>query len=40
MNAMMRYNRNDKKGNEYSFDTKSKQEVAADIVNTIIQYQK
>ena len=28
----------DKKGNEYSFDTKTKQEVAADIVNTIIQY--
>ena len=28
----------DKKGKEYSFDTKTKQEVAADIVNTIIQY--
>jgi phosphopantothenoylcysteine decarboxylase / phosphopantothenate---cysteine ligase len=28
----------DKKGKEYSFDTKSKQDVAADIVNTIIQY--
>ena len=28
----------DKKGNEYSFGTKTKQEVAADIVNTIIQY--
>lgn len=28
----------DRKGNEYSFDTKTKQEVAVDIVNTIIQY--
>jgi phosphopantothenoylcysteine decarboxylase / phosphopantothenate---cysteine ligase len=28
----------DKNGKEYSFDTKPKQEVAADIVNTIIQY--
>jgi phosphopantothenoylcysteine decarboxylase/phosphopantothenate--cysteine ligase len=28
----------DRKGNEYKFDTKTKQEVAADIVNRIIQY--
>lgn len=28
----------DKKGNEYSFGTKTKQQVAEDIVNTIIQY--
>lgn len=28
----------DRKGNEYKFDTKSKQEVAVDIVNTIIQF--
>lgn len=28
----------DKKGNEYNFGIKTKQEVAADIVNTIIQY--
>ena len=28
----------DKKGNEYQFDTKSKKEVAKDIVNTIINY--
>lgn len=28
----------DKKGNEYNFGIKRKQEVAADIVNTIIQY--
>jgi phosphopantothenoylcysteine decarboxylase/phosphopantothenate--cysteine ligase len=27
----------DKKGREYQFDTKSKKEVAKDIVNTIIQ---
>jgi len=30
----------DKQGNEYKFDTKSKKEVAADIINTIIQYKK
>lgn len=30
----------DRNGNEYSFGTKSKREVAADIVNTIIQYKK
>jgi phosphopantothenoylcysteine decarboxylase/phosphopantothenate--cysteine ligase len=30
----------DKHGNEYSFETKSKKEVAADIINTIIQYRK
>jgi phosphopantothenoylcysteine decarboxylase / phosphopantothenate---cysteine ligase len=30
----------DRKGNEYKFDTKSKQAVAADIVNTIIQFEK
>ena len=28
----------DKEGNEYKFDTKSKQLVAADIINTIINY--
>jgi phosphopantothenoylcysteine decarboxylase/phosphopantothenate--cysteine ligase len=28
----------DKKGNEFSFDKKSKKEVARDIINTIIQY--
>lgn len=30
----------DKQGNEYTFETKSKKEVAADIINTIIQYKK
>ncbi len=30
----------DKKGNEYLFETKSKKQVAEDIVNTIIQYRK
>lgn len=30
----------DKQGNEHQFDTKSKKEVAADIINTIIQYKK
>jgi phosphopantothenoylcysteine decarboxylase/phosphopantothenate--cysteine ligase len=30
----------DAKGNEYPFSTKSKRDVAADIVNTIIQYRK
>jgi phosphopantothenoylcysteine decarboxylase / phosphopantothenate---cysteine ligase len=30
----------DKNGGEYLFDTKSKKDVAADIVNTIIQFKK
>ncbi len=30
----------DRTGKEYSFDTKTKQEVAVDIVNTIIQFKK
>ena len=30
----------DRRGNESAFDTKSKQHVAADIVNTIIEYRK
>jgi phosphopantothenoylcysteine decarboxylase / phosphopantothenate---cysteine ligase len=30
----------DRQGNEYPFDTRTKQQVAADIVNTIIQFIK